>query len=141
MPPRPKSIVEFERVYWAIIALGLASTALNWSDMMSSVSVQRMMATIGTASVYVTALIGFGIQLLLWYFIARRGSVGAKWIFVVLTGIGLVTSALALARGGEGETAILAVIGVILLVLQIVAIVLLFRPDTRAWFGEDAPAP
>lgn len=136
MPVRPKSIVQFELVYWAIILLGLINTALSWSDMMASVEVQRMIAQVGMASVYVTASIGLGIQLLLWYFIARRGSVIAKWILVVLTVIGLVTSALGLANGDT--MTLTAIIGVMLMVLQVVALVLVFRPDTRPWFGEDA---
>lgn len=135
MPLRPKSIVQFELVYWAIILLGLVNTALGWSDMLASVQVQRMIAQVGAASVYISVLFGVGLQLLLWYFIARRGSVIAKWIFVILTAATLLFTIPGLVSGGDGAP-LIAVINVALAVLQVIAIVLLFRADARAWFGE-----
>lgn len=132
---RPKSIDQFALVYAVVIIAGLISTAISWSDMLAQVSVQRMMAQFGAASVYIIAVIGVLIQLLLWYFISQRGSVIAKWIFVVLTGLSVLSGLWGLASGGA-ETAVIGVIGVAMLVLQGIAISLLFRPDTPAWFGE-----
>lgn len=141
MPVRPKSIVQFEQVYWAIIALGLVSTALGWSDMMATVNVQRMTAQVGMAPVYIMIAIGLGIQLALWYFIARRGSAIAKWVFVVLTIFSLGSGALALFGAVMASVFTLAgLIGVVLLVLQVYALMLLFRADTKPWFGEEAAA-
>lgn len=139
MPQRPKSIVQFELVFWAVILLGLVNTALGWGDMIASVQVQRMIAQVGEASVYITILFGLVLQLLLWYFVARRGSVVAKWIFVVLTVATILFTAPALFSGGGG-TILIAVINVALIVLQVIAIILLFRGDARPWFGEDESA-
>jgi hypothetical protein len=135
---RPKSIEHFAMVYAAIILAGLASTALSWSDMMSQVSVQQMTAQFGTAIVYIVAGVGLAIQLLLWFFIARRGSVIAKWIFVVLTALAVISGIWGLATTGASSP-IIGILGVVMLVLQVIAIWLLFSPDTPAWFGE-APA-
>lgn len=132
---RPKSIDQFAWVYAAVIGAGLVSTALSWNDMLAQVSVQQMIARFGAATVYVVAGIGLTIQLLLWYFIARRGSVIAKWIFVILTVFAILTGVWSLFTADAASTAI-AVIGVATLVLQAVALWLVFRPDTRAWFGE-----
>ncbi|MES2755395.1 MAG: hypothetical protein V4659_12100 [Pseudomonadota bacterium] len=133
---RPKSIVQFEYIYWGIIALGLLSTALSWNDMLASVQIQRMMAQVGSASVYGTVVIGLLIQLALWYFIARRGSVVAKWIFVLVTvAFGIVGTLWSFATVGAPNP-LIAVVGVATVILEIIAIVLLFRPDTPAWFGE-----
>lgn len=139
MPIRPKSIIQFEQVYWAIIVLGLVSAALGWSDMMASVQVQQSVAHFGMGMVYGPIVLGILVQLLLWYFIARRGSVVAKWIFVVLSGLGVVFSLFSLVTKGSPSIPV-GVIDVALLVLQVIAIMLVFRPDTRPWFGENAGA-
>lgn len=133
---RPKSIEQFALVYAAVIIAGLVSTALSWNDMLAQVSVQRMMAQFGSASVYVVAAIGLLIQLLLWYFITRRGSVVAKWIFIVLTGLALCSGLWGLVMSGA-TSVVIGVLGAAMLILQAIAIWLLFRPDTPAWFGED----
>ena len=139
MPIRPKSIVQFDWIYLVIIALGIVGIALGWNETMSTVQVQQMVARLGTAWVYVPLALGIAIQLLLWYFIARRGSVVAKWIFVILTAIGVLFSAVKIATGGVASP-ISNVIEVTLLVLQVIAISLLFRPDVRGWFGETVDA-
>lgn len=137
MPVRPKSIVQFEQVFWAIIVLSIVAVAVGWSDMMSTVDIQRAVAKAGMVVVYVPVAIGLAIQLLFWYFIARRGSVIAKWIYVVFTVPSALWSALGLAQGKAPDT-VQALITGSLIVLQLIAVVLLFRADTKPWFGEDA---
>lgn len=133
---RPKSIEQFALVYAAIILVGLASTALSWNDMMAQVSVQQMIAQVGAASVYIVAGVGLLIQLLLWFFITRRGSAVAKWVFVVLTVLAVISGIWGLALSGASSP-VMGILGVAMLVLQVIAIWLLFRPDTPAWFGEE----
>lgn len=137
MPIRPKSIVQFDYVYLVVIALGLVSSALSWDDLMAMVSVQEMVAKLGMAPIYGTLLFVTGLQLLLWYVVARRGSVVGKWIFVIYTAAVLVFSGYSLALNGAISPAV-GVVSVALLVLQAIAIWLVFRPDTPPWFGEDA---
>lgn len=132
---RPTSIVRFEWVYLAIILIGIIDTALSWNDVMATVQMQRMIAQLGAAAAYVPVVIGLLIQFALLYFIGRRGSVVAKWIFVVLTGFGIASACYGLATH-TASTPLLGVLGVVLLVLDAIAIWLLFRPDTRPWFGE-----
>ena len=74
------------------------------------------------------------IPLLLWYFIARRASNIAKWILVVMTLLGLLF--VNLDAGQLGSLAGIASLTVT--ILQLVAIVLLFRADARAWLSDDA---
>lgn len=136
---RPKSIIQFEWVYIAVILIGIASSALSWNDMMATVQVQQMVARFGMAMVWIPLAIGILLQIAFLYFIARRGSVVVKWIFVVLTGLGVVWSAFAVATQGA-PNAIEGVLTVTQIVLQVVAIVLVFRPDTPPWFGEDEAA-
>jgi drug/metabolite transporter (DMT)-like permease len=74
------------------------------------------------------------IPLLLWYFIARRASNIAKWILVVMTLLGLLF--VNLDPGQLGSLAGIASLAVT--ILQLVAIVLLFRADARTWLSDDA---
>lgn len=132
---RPKSIEQFALVYGAVIVLGLISTWLAWGDMLSQAAVQQMIAQFGESSVLVIAGAGVLMQALLWYFISQRGSVVAKWIFVILTGLAIITGLFGIASAGLAMN-LNGVIGLLLLVLQAVAMWLVFRSDTHDWFGE-----
>ncbi|SNS47218.1 hypothetical protein SAMN06295912_10769 [Sphingomonas laterariae] len=129
---RPQSIILFERLVLATIALGVLASAINW---------QRTLAMIqqfgfGATFIVVVQACSVALMLLLLYFVSRRGSEVAKWIYVVLVVIGgvntLATFNTLLAMGGSG------MIAPIQLVLQLIAIWLLFRPDSAAWFSRDA---
>ena len=74
------------------------------------------------------------IPLLLGYFISRQASNIAKWILVVMTLLGLLF--VNLDAGQLGSLAGIASLTVT--ILQLVAIVLLFRADARAWLSDDA---
>lgn len=133
---RPPSIVRFERLYLASFAVGLASWAVNWNVLST-----RLAADPRTAPFIwilpVSLLLGVAISLCLWFFVARRGSVIAKWVLVVLTVLAALRFLLnlpAVARGAVpvGDVALSAVT----LLLGLVAAFQLFRPDARAWFGE-----
>jgi fluoride ion exporter CrcB/FEX len=79
-------------------------------------------------------------MLLLVYFISRKGSPVAKWIYVVLGVLGLI--------GGLStfsQTLELGTLPVILTIIQyallIAALWLLFRPDSKAWFADGRGGP
>ena len=130
---RPKSIVMFERCYLVAFAAGALSTVLLWSTVKAGFAAQE--ALVGTWLLPVSTVIGLFVQLLLWYFIAHRGSAVAKWIATVLAAIGLAGAIFSLAIG-RYPGGIGGMIGTVKLALQIAAIWFLFRPDTQVWFGE-----
>lgn len=132
---RPQSILWFERTYLGSVALGLLNSALNWSLVEEQLAATPNSALLPSWFVPVTMAISIGINLLLWYFIARRGSVVAKWILVVLFAIGIL-GVVSMAVGGTTPPTF-NVVAVIALVLQVVAVVMLFRPDTKPWFGGN----
>ena len=79
------------------------------------------------------------IYLLLIYFISRKGSPVAKWIYVVLAVLGLL--------GGIVAIPLMAKIGIVPLLivivqyaLSLVSLWLLFQPDSKAWFSEGRTA-
>ena len=78
--------------------------------------------------------------LLLWYFTARRASVIAKWVVVVLFGlsvIGLLGTLISYQVAGALST----FLSLGTFALTGGSVWLLFRPDAQRWFaGEDAQA-
>ena len=141
---RPASIVTFERCYLGAWIVGLINTALNWNRtvtmMAANPATTQMGPGFGTTMLAGGLVIGAAITLVLWYFVAKRGSVVAKWIVTVLFAFGLISFlwSLAMARISLGVSGI---IGVVTMVLQAIAVFMLFRPDTKAWFGETPVEP
>lgn len=129
---RPTSIVNFERCYLGAILVGLLNSAITVPTMMRDPQVAQATATLGTGFLYISMLLGLVVSLLLWYFAARRASVVAKWIIVVFFAFGMLGILRRLMSGfPTGGTAVL---GIVSIVLQAVAVYLLFRPDAAAWF-------
>jgi hypothetical protein len=137
---RPPSIVQFERVFFCSIVLG-AVAAILWllyppiftipAD--APPSLARMMHVVTV----VTMGLGIVINLLLLYFIARRGSDVARWIFVALFAIGLVS---VMRQFGSSTPFVLPqgvqILGIVMLVLRAVCVWLVFRPDAKPWFRK-----
>lgn len=133
---RPRSIVLFERVYWLHIAV--AAVYLTWSDVQVSHAVSpggleqlnRTRALIQGS----TSIVSIGIELLLWFFIARRGSRVAKWIFVIFFGLAILSMAVIGFRYAQGMLTLARLaVSVVTMALRTAALWLLFRPDASAW--------
>lgn len=134
---RPQSIVWFERLYLASVCLGILTLALNY-DLIE----MRAVATGGAGtSAWVGAVIGVCINLLFWFFIARRASNIAKWILVVMTAVGIVGMIAMLSTLLMYGPLYTALTGAVTL-LQLVAMVFLFRRDAVDWLksgGRNGP--
>jgi hypothetical protein len=129
---RPASIVNFERVVLLLIAISLGAAALGWD---------RSVAELERAGIGSGALIGMlafvtALLLLLMWLIARRGSGAAKWVYVALTLIIIATSVPSLSQIARQGAAGIALNAAYLL-LSVVSVWLLFRPDSRGWFRSD----
>ena len=136
---RPTSIVLFERLFLLSLAIALVNGFLQYDALVAQVGNDPALAQLGWGSgaILVVMAISLLIPLLLWYFIARRASNIAKWILVVMTLLGLLF--VNLDPGQLGSLAGIASLAVT--ILQLVAIVLLFRADARAGLSDDAEAP
>ena len=130
---RPKSILNFERLVLLYLAVGLLYAYLVWDQTMASLQAQG--AGLGSGTVLTIQAITVALYLLLVWFISRKGSPVAKWIYVVIGGLGLV-----LGLVGMRETISLGTVPLILAILQYVLLLLtiwlLFRPDAKAWFSD-----
>ncbi|MEI9851343.1 MAG: hypothetical protein WDN24_11450 [Sphingomonas sp.] len=99
---RPQSIVHFDIVFFIIQATSIVVQALTWSQTLEQVTLSSGGAAPGApiaAFVIGSAVVGYAINLLLWYFISRRASAVAKWIYTALFAIGVASLLLALGLG------------------------------------------
>jgi hypothetical protein len=140
---RPESIRWFERVYWLHIAV--AAIWLTWSY----IQVSHTALSPGLEHLHrtraliqgITSIVSIGIELLLWFFIARRGSNVAKWIFVAFFVLALLGTALLAFRYGQDMLSPVRLgVSILMMALRMAALWLLFRPDASAWFrGRHSP--
>ncbi len=134
---RPQSIVIFERLYLASVALGLLFTAQNWSAREALLARNPTAAQFGWIGPATTA-VGLLIALALWYFVARRGSVVAKWIVTVFAVWAAVLLALYLFGLAAIDGRLVTILtGAAQNLLYVASAVMLHRADSRAWFGEN----
>jgi hypothetical protein len=134
---RPPSIIMFERAYLASIALTLLNALLNWDAMVEPLSDPTLQAAgMGPNFVLISLVVGTAIALLLWYFIARRGSTVAKWIYLVLLVLSLLGMVINLLNPAMPKDVVMIVtlIGVL---LQLYGGWLLFQPDAKAWLRGE----
>ena len=130
---RPKSIVTFERLVLLYLAIGILSAYLVWDQTMASLQAQG--AGLGSGTIITIQAITIALYLLLVWFISRKGSPVAKWIYVVIGGLSLVPGLV-----GIQQTISLGTLPLILTIVQygliLATIWLLFRPDAKAWFSD-----
>ena len=132
---RPKSIVTFERLYLGALALGIVDIVLSWQETSARLAADPRARDLGSTFLPMTVLISVIIPLLLWYFVARKASVVAKWIVVALFVLSIAAFLIGAQRTGlpSGLSGILSLVAV---VMQAAAVWLLFRPDAKAWFND-----
>jgi len=141
---RPKSIVMFERLFLASLAMGLFVLALGYEDMMAALANEPTFQKAGVGAGFVIGLLAvvYAVYLLLWYLTARQGVNAAKWIVVVLT----VLDALAALRALAGPWDAMLLLSLAARALAVAAVVYLFQPDAVAWLtrakqGDEAADP
>jgi hypothetical protein len=139
---RPRSIMLFERVFGFTILLGAASGIwawLHWSSMLppgAPPQVASMMPAIMAGSL----IGGVVINLLLLFFIARKGAEVAKWIFIIFFALGLLGVVRGLASPTVQMSPLTHILSIVQILIEAYCVWLLFRPDAVAWFkGERVP--
>jgi hypothetical protein len=134
---RPESIRWFERFYWLNIALTVAS--LTWAylrpdQLAMSHDPAETQAMISFA-VAAEGLVTLGLKFALWFFIARRASGLARWIFVLFVVLAIVTAAFNFVRYEQGVIpGIWIWVAALDLLLRFICLACLFHADARAWF-------
>ena len=136
---KPPAIVRFERYWFASTLFWLIGTRLAWDRTQQALRLNPQ--TIPVAGWAQWAVIGLVVvtTVLLWYLVAHRASVVAKWLVVALAVVGagrllltlftLITSANPhpLSQGSFMISA----------ALTIASATMLFQDDARLWLGEE----
>lgn len=143
--PRPAPVDLAVKLLWGAIALSVLGAVLTFAAGGSMIDDQLVQAGATTeqadaAKTMVVvvggmiALVLTGLFVLLTVFIAK----GANWARItttVLTAIGVVVTLPSLAGiGSAGQPVTSTVVSLVQLLLTVVAVVMLFRPDSNAWF-------
>ena len=134
---RPPSIVWFEKLYLAGVAIGFLNLALNYAEIRE----RAIALNTSPAGSLIGAVVGLAINGLFWFFIARRASNATKWILVVLTAIGMV-GILAMLPLLASYGPVYATLTAVVTVLQLAAVTCLFRRDAAVWLksgGRHGP--
>jgi hypothetical protein len=130
---RPKSILTFERLVLLSIGIGILNVFLVREQ--TAAALQAQGSPIGSGTLYTVQAIMILLYLLLVWFISRKRSSVAKWIYVVLAGLGL-----AMGLAGLQSTLSLGTLPFLITLVQyaitLATIWLLFRPDATAWFRD-----
>lgn len=135
---RPTSIRAFEGLSLLAVAIGALTTWLGWDALVASVRSKVLGAGLEPALAVLSAIyIVFLILLIL--LTARRGSAVAKWLFVAIIAAELVFTVPKL--GAMAGTGVIGWAEILQLLIQLVAVALLFTGPSRAWFaGWRSPA-
>jgi hypothetical protein len=137
---RPDSIVMFERLFLASLAVSMLSFLIGYDEMMAALAREPAMQEIGLGSGFIIGVVGasYAIYLLLWVLIVHKAANFAKWILVVFVAIGFVSVPMTLT----GPWNLTALLGLAVYALELAAVVYLFRADAKAWFkGEQSADP
>jgi hypothetical protein len=134
---RPPSIIRYERLYLLAFALGLVRWAVDWNTL-----THRLLASPLTREyawfVPASLAVSITVTMTLWYFTARRPALAAKWIVVLLAAAGAIRVGFnvpAMTRGLLSADEI--IVSAVTTLLSLWAAAMLFRADSREWFGED----
>ena len=131
---RPQSIIRFEQIFFAAIAVSLLNTLMSFGATEAQLANDPSSAQLGLGSGFLIATLAFsiGIMLLLWFFIARRASNVAKWILVAITGLGLamMLGTISALSAAPPLTLLLTVVNT---GLQIAGLAFLFKRDAVEW--------
>ena len=132
---RPASIDWFDRLFLGSLALGIANSALSFGKNLEMMQNSPGGDNFGAAFMIGSLAASMAVSLLLWFFIARRASTIAKWILVIITGLGAIMMVPAIGMLAEAGVVSL-VLALVITALQLAAISFLFRSDAAAWFAS-----
>jgi hypothetical protein len=140
---RPASIVTAVRLMWlgaVITALGALSVFIQTDTLRDNIRDNDSTLTASELDGAVAAIIGFtlvigAIVVGLWLWMAAQNGQGKSWARTVATVLGVLNVLfLLLGLGMRSQTGIGLVFNVLNLVLAVVILVLLYRPDSSAYY-------
>lgn len=131
---RPESIRKFDLFFLAAIALGVASSLLNYDSLLIAASEPLREAGIAELSetvLIVTLGLGIAINLLLWFLISVLRIGFVRWILLLIVVFLVVTRVLNVAQGAN-----VSLTDLVAVLLKAIAMWFVLRPDAREWFAK-----
>ena len=141
---KPDSMKKFDLLFWGSMALSVIGLVLGWASMQDAMAAEmaEVDGALGEGAMQGIVIIGFivgiGLYVGLWFLISILRIEFVKWILIALVLYGLVT----MPAGFEmaGGLGIEHIPGILSTVLLLLAIWMLFRADSRAWFAAKQDA-
>jgi hypothetical protein len=136
---KPQSIRRFDLFFLASLALLVAGFAVSFDATVASVQAQTAAKGLQVGAGFVLGIFAavLVIDLLLWFFVSRKGASIAKWLLVLLLILDLLGVPSLLGNGLSAPT----VISLLRILFETVAIGFLFTADAKTWFaGTPAEA-
>ena len=133
---RPESIRKFDLFYLAAIAIGIASSLLNFEQVVAGMEQQLAASGLNmdaTGMVIGSNALGIGVSLILWFFASRMRQGWVKWVLLLLLMIQAASIPGALTMG----VGTLSITMLIVVLLKAIAIWFLFVPDAKEWFASS----
>ena len=127
---KPKSITTFNRLNLAATLVGIANIFGHYA-LLRNLAISNGTSPAGPILGVFFLMISY---LIFWFFIYRRGSNIAKWLFVAVTAVSVTLIPFNL-RGAIAVGIAYTVIDGISFVLQITAAAVLFQNDAKAWLN------
>lgn len=129
---KPQSIRAFGRLYLLSVAIALIASATAFRQQLAEINLLVAPAglQIDSATLAVIVLVIHAIKLLPWYFVYLRGFRFAKWMLVIFLALAL--------RGLDDMLAAMDLanaIALLAMLVEAIAVALLFRADAKAWLG------
>jgi hypothetical protein len=136
---QPESIRKFTLFYLGSLVVSLVATFVGYDILTALVEAQSAATglAMGSGAIVAGIALNVAITLLLWYLVARKGFVIAKWIIVLFFLFTVVTSISGIFAGG---LAVHEGLSLLAIVLQAAAVYFLFQPDAKAWFAGERTA-
>jgi hypothetical protein len=136
---QPESIRKFTLFYLGSLVVSLVATFVGYDILTAQVEAQSAATglAMGSGAIVAGIALNVAITLLLWYLVARKGFVIAKWIIVLFFLFTVVTSISGIFAGG---LAVHEGLSLLAIVLQAAAVYFLFQPDAKAWFAGERTA-
>ncbi|MDF7774433.1 hypothetical protein P1X14_04170 [Sphingomonas sp. AOB5] len=133
---RPNSIVQFERLFLVSFVINVLIYVLTWHSSVAALTARGGMPGMDAGTV-LAVFVGVNLlaQLGLYYLVARRASVIAKWILSVWFVVAATSLAYQAFQLGL-RVSLVSALGWIGFLIFAWSISYLFKPDAEAWLGK-----
>lgn len=128
--PRPKSILWFERLFIASVVSETIDLFVHWDGYVFDEEFDAEARQIYVIIMMLGIVLGYAIQISLWYFVAYRASNVARWILIALTALSFLSGAIYFQDYSGSEFIFL----IVTQSLVLVSILFLFLGGSREWF-------